>query len=170
MKTLQRAHLLLLVAILSCLYAACNKQSIPVKSRPDVLESVAPRSGPSEPLSVLDKTFDVKAAVTFSFELPAHSAQPHLHGVFQSFLGKAHGPSNEAANIDFVVMNEEQQEDFASNRPSEALFSADDSHSQAVNLDLPPTITQPVKYYLVFQNPRGSKTHKVVQANFRVDF
>jgi hypothetical protein len=27
-----------------------------------------------------------------------------------------------------------------------------------------------VKYYLVFRNPEGSRTRKIVEANFRVDF
>jgi hypothetical protein len=166
----KRAGLLAAVALFVGSHVACNKPEAPAKPAPDVLESVTPQSSPSQPLAVLDKTFDVKTSATFSFQLPAHSAQPHLHGVFESFLGKAHGPSNEAANIDFVIMNEDQHSDFASNRPSESLFSVEESHNQAVNLDLPPTITQPVKYYLVFQNPRGSKTNKVVQANFRIDF
>jgi len=166
----KHAALLSTVALLIWSQAACNKPEAPAKPKPDVLESVTPRSSQSLPLSVLDKTFDVKTSTSFSFELPAHSAQPHLHGVFESFLGKAHGPSNEAANIEFVIMNEEQQAAFANNHPSESLFSVEDSHNQAVNLDLSPTITQAVKYYLIFQNPRGSKSNKVVQANFRVDF
>ena len=166
----KRASVVAAVALLTGSHTACNKPDAPAKSAPDVLESVSPRSSPSQPLSILDKTFDVRTTASFSFELPAHSAQPHLHGVFESFLGKAHGPSNEASNIDFVIMNEEQHSDFASNHPSESLFSVEESHNQAVNLDLPPTISQPVKYYLIFQNPRGSKTNKVVQANFRIDF
>jgi hypothetical protein len=31
-------------------------------------------------------------------------------------------------------------------------------------------MNKPVKYYLVFRNPNGGKTSKVVEANFRVDF
>ncbi len=167
---LKRVTPVLLMAVVVCTQTACNQNAAPAKKQTDILNSVAPLSSPSQPLSVLDKTFELKTAATFSFELPAHSAQPHLHGVFESYLGKAHGPSNEAANVDFVIMNEEQQAQLANNRPSDALFSADESHSQSVNLDLPPTISQPVKYYLVFQNPRGSKTNKVIAANFRVDF
>lgn len=167
---LKRITPAIFIAILICTETACNQKAAPVKSQPDILNSVTPRSSPSQPLSVLDKTFDLKTSATFSFDLPAHSAQPHLHGVFESHLGKANGPSNEAANVDFVIMNEEQQAQLANNRPGDALFSADESHSQSVNLDLPPTISQPVKYYLIFQNPRSSKTSKVISANFRVDF
>ena len=51
----------------------------------------------------------------FPFEIPAHAAQPHLHGIFESFAGQAHGASDDNANIDFLIMNEEQQSDFAAN-------------------------------------------------------
>lgn len=166
---LRRTHLALLVFTLIGAGLACNKQKeAPVETTPDAKPLIQPTA--TQPLSVLDKTFDLKTSATFSFEVPAHSARPHLHGVFESSLGKARGESNDAANIDFVIMNEEQQAAFASNRPSEALFSADDTHNQSVNLDLPPAINQAAKYYLVFQNPHGGKGSKVVQANFRVDF
>ncbi len=120
--------------------------------------------------TVLEKTFNLKLSATFPFDVPAHSAQPHLHGIFQSFAGQAHGPSDDTANIDFVILNEEQQADVAGNRPSEALFSVEGSHNQAVNFDLPAAMDHPVKYYLVFRNMQGSKSVKVVEAHFRVDF
>jgi hypothetical protein len=112
----------------------------------------------------------LKISATFPFEIPAHAALPHLHGIFQSFAGQAHGPSDETADIDFMILNEEQQANFAANRPSEVLFSADASHNQSVNFDLPPSNDHPVKYYLVFRNSEGDKSNKVVEANFRVDF
>ena len=118
--------------------------------------------------TVLAKTFNLRLSATFPFEIPAHAAQPHLHGIFQSFAGQARGASDETANIDFLIVNEEQQTQLANNHPSESLLSVEDSHSQAVNLDLPPSMNQPVKYFLVFRN--SDKSPKVVEANFRVDF
>jgi hypothetical protein len=164
----KRAHWALLVGILLGATMACKKQEAPKETEPDISRQLI--SQPKQPLSVLDKTFSLKTSATFPFEVPANSAQPHLHGVFQSFLGKAHGDSNEAANINFVIMNEQQESDFANNRPSESLFSSEDSHSQAVNFDLAPAYSKPVKYYLVFENTRGSKTNKVIEAKFQVDF
>ncbi len=161
-------YLAVLVGILLCAVVACRKQEKPKEVEPDISRQLLAQ--PKQPISVLDQTFSLKSSATFPFEIPANTAQPHLHGVFQSFLGKVHGDSNEAANIDFVIMNEDQQADFASNRPSQSLFSVEDSHTQAVNFDLPPSYAKAKKYYLVFQNPAGSKTTKVVQANFRVDF
>ena len=89
---------------------------------------------------------------------------------FQAFAGKLHGASDETANIDFVILNDEQQNNAADGRPSEALFSVESSHNQAINFDFPPSMNQPVKYYLVFRNPDGNKGSKFVEANFRVDF
>jgi hypothetical protein len=119
---------------------------------------------------VLSKTFTLKSSETFPFEIPPHSSQPHLHGIFQAFAGKAHGPSDDSANIEFEVQNEEQKSEADANHPSESLLSVEASHNQSVNLDLPPSMDQAVKYYLVFHNAQGSNSNKVVEANFRVDF
>jgi hypothetical protein len=164
---LRRRHFspLLAVALLSC--AACNKEAPPQPATVVPSDHVAP-SPVGTTQTILQKTFSLKASATFPFEIPAHASQPHLHGIFESFVGQLHGASDETANIDFLIMNEEQQNAFASDRPSEALFDVDASHNQAINFDLPASMNQPVKYYLVFRNPQGKS--KVVEANFRVDF
>jgi hypothetical protein len=164
---LQRPHFsaLLVVALLSC--AACNKEAPPQPAAVVPSDHVAP-SPVGTTQTILQKTFSLKASATFPFEIPAHASQPHLHGIFESFVGQLHGASDETANIDFLIMNEDQQNAFASDRPSEALFDVDASHNQAINFDLPASMNQPVKYYLVFRNPQGKS--KVVEANFRVDF
>ena len=120
--------------------------------------------------SVMAKTFNLKTTVTFPFEVPAHAVQPHLHGLFQSFAGQAQGLSDDTANIDFLILNDEQHTSLLSNRPVEALMSVENSHSQAINFDFPPTMNDPVKYYLIFRNAEGSKSSKVVEASFRLDF
>jgi hypothetical protein len=164
---LQRRHFsaLLVVALLSG--AACNKDAAPQPAAVVPSDHVAP-SPVGTTQTILQKTFSLKASATFPFEIPAHASQPHLHGIFESFVGQLHGASDETANVDFLIMNEEQQNAFASDRPSEALFNVDASHNQAINFDLPASMNQPVKYYLVFRNPQGKS--KVVEANFRVDF
>ena len=167
---LQPRHLPALIAMFLLAGVACNTPPPPPPSR-TVLPSdhVAP-SPVGTTLSVLQKTFSLKTSATFPFEIPAHASQPHLHGIFQSFVGQVHGASDETANISFLILNEEQNAAFVENRPSEAVFSVEDSHNQAVNFDLPPSMNKPVKYYLVFRNSEGSKSSKVVEANFRVDF
>lgn len=118
---------------------------------------------------VLQKTFNVKTAASFPFEIPPHAIRPHLHGIFESFVGQLHGTSDSTANIDFLILNQEQQAASASGA-GEAVFSVEASHNQAVNFDLPPSYNQPVTYYLVFRNSSESKVSKIVEATFRVDF
>jgi hypothetical protein len=165
----QRRHLAALIAIFLLVDEACTKEPPPPVSTIAPSDRVAP-SPVGTTQTVLQKTFNLKVSATFAFEIPAHAAQPHLHGIFESFVGQVHGASDETANIDFLILNQEQQADSAGNRASEALFSLEASHNQAVNFDLPPSMNQPVKYYLVFRNPGGGKGSKVVEANFRVDF
>jgi hypothetical protein len=167
---LQSAAVLATVLLaFSVVNLACSKQPVAPVSAAAPAEHVAP-SPVATTQNVLEKTFTLKAPVTFPFEIPAHAIRPHLHGIFESFVGQVHGTSDDTANIDFLILNEEQNAAFAGNRPSEALFSVDASHNQAVNFDLPASLNHPVKYYLVFRNPEGSRGSKVVEANFRVDF
>jgi hypothetical protein len=163
-----RKHLVTVIAAFLVVQAGCTKDAPQPVSTVVPSDHVAPSPvGTSQ--TVLEKTFSLKASATFPFEIPAHAVQPHLHGIFESFVGQLHGASDDTANIDFLIMNEEQQSAFASDRPSEALFDVEASHNQAINFDLPASMNRPAKYYLVFRNPQG-KSNKVVEANFRVDF
>jgi len=158
-----------LLGALLLLHLACTKDEPAPVSTIEPSEHVAPSPvGTSQ--TVLEKTFALKTTAAFPFEIPAHAAMPHLHGIFESFTGQVHGASDDTANVDFLIMNEDQQDDFANNHPSEALFTVEGSHNQAVNFDLPSSQGRPVKYYLVFRNPEGGKRSKTVEANFHVDF
>jgi hypothetical protein len=119
---------------------------------------------------ILHRTFSVASAATFSFLIPAHAATPQLHGRYQSFTRQAGNQSSEeAADIAFLLLNEEQHADFLSGQPADVLFSVDASHDQEVNFGLPASQNHPAKFYLVFRNsPREGK--KTVQADFTVDF
>jgi hypothetical protein len=160
--------------VMGCLFlstaVACQKKQPVVTVREDL--PTRERAAPSTPVgstqTVLQKTFTLKASATFPFEIPAHAVQPHLHGIFQSFVRDAKGQSDEAANLDFLVLNQEQYDKFSHGSEGEALFSVEASHHQDVNFDLPASLDQPVKYYLVFRSAPGAK--KVVEANFRLDF
>jgi hypothetical protein len=167
---LSRKYLAALIAVFLAA-AACTRQQpapAPAATTPATLERPVSLAGTSQ--AVLAETFTLKSEATFPFEIPAHATQPHLHGIFESHTGDAHGPSDDRANIDFMVLNQQQQDALAGNRAAEAMFTVEASHNQAVNLDLPPSMGQPVKYYLVFHNLDGATTSRSVNANFRVDF
>ena len=118
---------------------------------------------------ILHKTFSVARAATFSFLIPAHAATPQLHGRYQSFIRQAGQSSEEAADIAFLLLNEEQHADFLSGQPADVLLAVDASHDQEINFGLPASQNHPAKFYLVFRNsPSAGK--KIVQADFTVDF
>jgi hypothetical protein len=157
-----------LTAALLFAAASCQKPA-PAPAPVAHVDHVA-RSPVDTTQTVLQKTFPLKTSATFPFDIPAHATRPHLHGIYQSFVGQVHGGSDETANLDFLVLNEAQYADYAGGHSGEALFSVEASHNQAVNFDLPASLDQPVKYYLVFRSTATSGTKKVVEANFRVDF
>jgi hypothetical protein len=156
------------VALLFLAASSCEQKAAAPAPTVSHSEHIAP-SPVGTDQNVLQKTFALKTSVVFPFEIPAHAVRPHLHGLYASFVGDVHGDSSGAANLDFLVLNEDQYGDFQHNRPSEALFSVESSHNQAVNFDLPASMDQPVKYYLVFRSSSG-EAKKVVEANFKVDF
>jgi hypothetical protein len=120
--------------------------------------------------AILNKTFTVHTSVAFPFEIPAHAAMPRLRGAYKSYVGKVGIKSDDAANVDFFVLTEEQYPDFANGRASETLFSADAAHEQNVDVSLPPSMNEPKKFYLVFRNTPGGDSKEVVQADLSVDF
>jgi len=125
--------------------------------------------GTSTPL--LHKTFEVAALVNLPFDIPPHSAHPQLHGTYRSFLPKRRLAEDEtSADVEFLLLNQQQYDTLLSGRESDAVFSADQSHNQEVNTDLAPTFAQPARYYLVFRNNSRVNRKKLVQADFRVDF
>ncbi len=163
-----RAHILVVVLAIVLPITACQKKKAAEETSP------VDRVGPS-PLGtsrvVLHQVFTVRTPVSFPFEIPAQAAMPRLHGNYKAYTGKSGIQSGEdAANVDFLVLTEEQYSDFVSGGQPSALFTADASHEQTVDVGLPPSLSQPKKYYLLFRNPGGGNTKTVVQADLSVDF
>lgn len=122
-------------------------------------------------LRILHRTFRVPSTVQVTFVVPAHAATPRLRGSYESFFKQAGSEeSNTNADIEFLVLNEQQFADFLNKRAGEATFSADDAHAQEVNTSLPPTVDQPAKYHLIFRNNSRGPERKFVQADFRMEF
>lgn len=120
---------------------------------------------------ILHKTFAVARAVHISFQIPPHAVTPRFHGTFRSFAQQDGAPTrDESANVDMLLMNEQQYADFSSGRRPEVLLIADTSHFQDINFDLSPSFDHPVRYHLIFRNSPDGPQKKVVQADFSVDF
>ena len=120
-------------------------------------------------IPILNDKFHVSVIVDLPFHVPPHAATPQLRGNFRSFFQAGGKPTSDTdADVEFHVLNDEEFSNFLNGKPSEALFSADATHNQEVNASLPPTLNHPATYHLVFLNE--SRTKKVVQADFLVDF
>ncbi|MBZ5682112.1 MAG: hypothetical protein LAO24_18605 [Acidobacteriia bacterium] len=167
-ETLLRRCWFIVLTAFVLTFSACTKKPPAEATTAAPSDHIAP-SPVGTTQDILQKTFAVKNSVTFPFEIPAHAVRPHLHGIFESFVRDVHGASDDSANVDFLIVNENQYADLRSNRPSEALMSVEASHNQAVNFDLPASLDQPVKYYLVFRNSSGGGS-KIVEASFHIDF
>ncbi|HEY1659377.1 MAG TPA: hypothetical protein VGG14_13580 [Candidatus Sulfotelmatobacter sp.] len=120
-------------------------------------------------LDVLHKKFVVRRVAHVRFEIPPHALTPRFCGTFRSLVG-GEASHDASANVDFLLMNEEQYAGFAAGRDQGALYVADTTHFRDISVDLSPSRDQPVSYYLVFRNSPAGADVKTVQADFRVDF
>lgn len=147
-----------------------------VETAPPVLHEVTAldRVGNSPALTggpILHKTLGLTRAANLPFEIPARAASPKLRGTYQAFVRKSGTqPSEQAAEVELLLLNEQQYADFLSGHLVDALLSAGSAHEQEVDFSLPPTFDQSAKYYLVFRSGSPAAQEKIVQADFRIDF
>jgi len=127
--------------------------------------------GPAKPKNFLHAVFPVANYSQFVFVVPPHQMSPRLHGDFRSFTnpGDPDSSSNNAANVDLMLLNEQEFDDFVHGRPGNATYELDSSHSQIVDYVVPATRDQAREYHLVFQTSSGG-TKIFVKANFTVSF
>jgi hypothetical protein len=122
-------------------------------------------------MPILHKTFAVAALANLPFDIPPNAANPQLHGTYRAFVPKRGVAKDGApAEVEFLVMNQQQYDALLSGHPADEVFSAGDAHNQEVSTNLSPTFSQPVRYYLVFRNNSRDSRKKMVEADFWVDF
>jgi hypothetical protein len=129
-------------------------------------------SPPKPPKSVVNKMFPVKNYEAFDFVVPAHTFAPKLEGSFQAFVKGSSDNivSNETADVDVLLLNEQEFDVFTHGKQGTATYTADPSHSQTVEVALAATVEEPRTYYLVFRNPPGGPRTKFVKADFTARF
>jgi hypothetical protein len=168
-----RKCLFILAIGLLSFFGACSK------SQPDVenQNQLAPidhvgASKPLAPINFLHKTFTVKTHEAFEFNVPAHIIRPALRGTFESFAKNAAGDllSNQNADVDLLILNDQEFDDFLHNRQGHATYTVDPSHSQTVTYAVHSTVVDAQKYHLVFSNSPGGARIKLVKADFTVSF
>lgn len=174
-----RNHSLSLLLVIVLISTSCERKKPAAKEELQRIDPAASdgvtldhltRAPVSSTQTVLRKTFTLSATANFPFEVPAQAVQARLHGNYKSFVTQVGiQASDDSANVEFMILTEDQFAAFSHGRAGEALFSADASHDQDVNVSLPPSQDQPRKYYLVFRNTPG-QAKKLVQADFTADF
>jgi hypothetical protein len=120
---------------------------------------------------VVSKDFTVRTSMAFPFEIPAHVAMPRLRGSYKSFATSVGVQSrDDVANVDFYVVTDDQYRDFVQGDSGNVLFAASSSHDEHVDVNLPPTMSAPQKYYAVFRNTPGGEAKKAVRADLSIEF
>lgn len=169
MKTTMKIKIACILTMGLLVLGACSKKETP-KSNNDPLNRV--RSAPQQaPKHFLHKTFKVATYVRFPFDVPAHSINPKLQGSFKSYLpDKGPDSAGDASNVDFLLMNAEEFDDFMHSRNGAVRYSIGAAHSQDVDYALPATLEEPVKYFLVFRNAANGGPERMVDADFTISF
>jgi hypothetical protein len=166
----------LLIGALLLSFAACSKSQLEPETQdsPDQGASVdhVVLSKAPPPNNFLHKTFAIKTSEDFPFQVPSHSVKPTLHGSFVSFAKNKSGDllSNETANVDLLILNDQEFDDFSHSKQGSATYTVDPSHSQTVTYTLHPTVSDAENYHLVFRNSAGGARSKLVKADFTVSF
>ena len=108
----------------------------------------------------------------FSFEVPPHALTPRLRGEFKSFMQGAGGAriADESADVELMVMTEEQYEAFIHKRSAESLYAIEPSHDHGVSIALPTTQADAVHYYVIFSRTTDGKNPVWVNADLNVEF
>jgi len=160
---------LLGAAMLSAV-CGCSKQQPPQDTATAVDRIV--REPAKEPVNFLHKTFPVQKYEKFEFVVPPHSTRPRLQGSFKSFIigGNGASISDDRANVDLLLLNEEEFNAFAHDTRGTATYSVDSSYTQTVDFALTATLDQPQKFYLIFRNSPGGSRAKFVDADFTLSF
>jgi len=114
----------------------------------------------------------VQKYVKFQFEVPAHVISPRVAGEFTSFIQGAGGAriSDESADVELMVMSEDQYNAFEQKTSAESVYAIEPSHDHGVSITLPTTQDAPVRYYAVFRRANDGKSPIWVNADLTAEF
>ena len=148
----------------------CSKKPAPIDEGPSKLDRIDSSAVPP-PKRFLHKTFSMKEYQAYAIEVPARIVRARVEGSFQSSIVSSGSEpiSDESTAVELMLMNAEQFDDFTHRRGATSTYAVEPSFSQQVEIDLPPTQDDPVKYFLVFRNAPGGAPRSV-QADFSLTF
>ncbi|HEY6185870.1 MAG TPA: hypothetical protein VIW67_26750 [Terriglobales bacterium] len=156
-----------LVAFILLALIGCNRSQPKPEETTPMVQSVVP---PEQ--HIVHKTFSVQKYESFEIAIPAHCLHPRLHGNFKSFRYGEQGnrSSDEAANVDVLLLDEQQFKVFSSGPLEEGTRSAQNTHDQEIDWALPASYNDDRKFYLVFNNATGKPKTKMIDADLTLSF
>jgi len=121
---------------------------------------------------VVQKTFPLQKYESFEMTVPPHCLHPRLHGNLRSFHFGEQGNrlSDDAANVDVLLLDEQQFAIFTKGPLDETTRSAQNTHDQQIDWALPGSFDVERKFYLVFNNTTGKPKTKMVDADLTLSF
>ncbi len=125
-----------------------------------------------EPISVLHKVFSVNKYSQFAFVVPPHEGNARLRGTLRSFTkrGDPDSTSGSIADVDLMLLNDQEFQDFLHGQPQTATYELDSVHNEMVDWRVPTTHADPQTYHLVFSNSGSGTKTKFVEADFSLKF
>jgi len=161
------SHTPLWIVIVLLASLSCNRSQPKPEEHTPMAQSVIP---PEQ--QIVQKTFSVQKYESFEVTIPAHCLHPRLHGNFKSFRYGEQGnrTSDEAANVDVLLLDEQQLKDFTNGPGEETTRSAQNTHDQQINWALPASFDNPRRFYLIFNNASGKPKNKIVDADLTLSF
>lgn len=151
--------------------ASAMDQSPPAEAETDTAPAARPISGYSAidhiagasndaPGRFLHKRFSLAKYHGFEFVVPVHSIRPELRGKFASHQ----------ANIQVLLLNEEEFAVFARGEDGTVTFTTDPSDGGEVDWAINSPMAQPQKYFLIFRSASRHSSGGVVDADFTLSW
>jgi hypothetical protein len=169
---MKRRFVLILAACAIAALASCNRS--PKQEEADSSPSLdhVTQGTHLPPQQVARGLFKITNFEKFAFDVPPHVFACKLQGEFSSFIQGTGGAriSNETADVELLVMTDEQFDAFQHKTSAESLYAIEPSHDHAVSISLPTTQDEPKHYVAVFRRSNDGKNVIWVKADLKVDF
>jgi hypothetical protein len=167
--------LLALTLIVSFCLAAlpgCNRKPQTANEESGNSFDHASRGVHLDPVQVTHGVAKMQTVLKFPFDVPAHVITPRLEGEFSSFVQGSGGEriADESADVELMVMTQDQYDAFEQKRSAESVYAIDPSHDHGVSISLPATQADPVRYYAVFRRSNDGKKPIWVRADLKAEF
>jgi hypothetical protein len=124
-----------------------------------------------DPTARVHQRFAVETYRGFLFIVPPHTIHPQLHGTFRSsIVGNGAVLTGRGANIQVLLLNQQEFSNFAQGHESAATFTNDPSDGGRIDWSLASPMFEAEKYYLIFRNSPNASSTKIIDADFTLAF